>query len=86
MLEVDARAIAGIEAERIVREGKTAEAVTALIDEDPDISILVLAAATGSDGPGPLIAAIAAHATGEFPIPVTIVPGHLDDEDIVALT
>ena len=30
-----------------------------LIEEDEDIAVLVLAAATGKDGPGPLVASLA---------------------------
>ena len=43
--------------------------------------MLVLAAATGKEGPGPLVASLAKTA-GEFPIPVGIVPGHLSDADL----
>jgi nucleotide-binding universal stress UspA family protein len=86
-----ARDIAGIEPERIVREGITATEIANLIEEDEDISILVLASSIGSEGPGPLVAALAsktglASKSGAgFPIPVTIVPGGLADEEIDAL-
>ena len=43
----------------------------------------MLAAGTGKEGPGPLVANLAKTA-GKFPIPVAIVPGHLSDEDIDA--
>ena len=56
-----------------------------LIDEDEDIFILVLAAGTDTEGPGPLVATIGRTA-GDFPIPVAIVPGHLSDEEIDALS
>jgi hypothetical protein len=55
-----------------------------LIDEDLDVGILVLAAGTGKEGPGPLVSSVAKTA-GTFPIPVAIVPGHLSDEDLEAL-
>ena len=45
----------------------------------------MLAAGTGKDGPGPLVASFALTA-GEYPIPVALVPGHLSDEEIDALT
>ncbi len=79
-----ARSIAGIDPEKHVREGKTAEAILALIEEDEDIAILVLAAGTGSDGPGPLVSSLATRGSA-FPIPVTIVPGDLEDAEIDAL-
>jgi len=79
-----ANGIAGITPERAVREGNTADEILGLIEEDEDIAILVLAAGTGKDGPGPLVQGFGATA-GDYPIPVAIVPGHLSDEEIDAL-
>ena len=81
-----ARAIAGIEPELLVRSGAKAEEILKLIHEDEDIAFFVLAAGTGSDGPGPLVSALAGKAAASFPIPVVIVPGGLADEEIDALT
>ena len=67
--------------ERVIREGEKAEEMLKLIEEDEDIAILVLAAGTGKEGPGPLVSSLAKTA-GTFPIPVAIVPGHLSDEDL----
>lgn len=80
------RALVAIDPELVIREGKPAEAINALIDEDRDLSILVLAAAVGNEGPGPLISSIAAKSSTGFPIPVTIVPGNLSDDEITSLT
>ena len=77
--------IAGLAPDRVIREGDTTEQITKLIDEDADIGILVLAADTGKEGPGPLITNLAKTA-GQFPIPVAIIPGHLSDEDIDAMS
>jgi nucleotide-binding universal stress UspA family protein len=76
--------IAGITAERAVREGEPASEMVKLIEDDLDIGILVLAAGIGKEGPGPLVSSVAKTA-GDFPIPVAIVPGHLNDEDLEAL-
>ncbi|HEY0292468.1 universal stress protein [Hansschlegelia plantiphila] len=75
-----------VEAEPVVRQGVEAEEIAALIAEDEDIALLVLAASSGSDGPGPLVAAIAGRAIADFPIPIAIVPAHLTDAEIDALT
>jgi nucleotide-binding universal stress UspA family protein len=77
--------VAGITPDRVIREGDTTEQIAKLIDEDTDIGILVLAASTGKEGPGPLISNLAKTA-GEFPIPVAVIPGHLSDEDIDAMS
>jgi nucleotide-binding universal stress UspA family protein len=79
-----ARTLAGIEPERLIRVGIKAEEIVKLIEEDQDISILVLAAGTGTEGPGPLVSKVA-NSSAAFPIPVAIVPGGLSNEEIDAL-
>ena len=71
----------GIEPELVVREGKPAEEIHKLIEDDQDIAILVLGAGAGKEGPGPLVASIAGKGAA-FPIPVTVVPLNLSDEDL----
>jgi nucleotide-binding universal stress UspA family protein len=80
------KACGNIKVERVVREGDRAEQVEALIHEDPDIAILVLAAGTSNEGPGPLVSSIASRSSNAFPIPVAIGPGSLSDEEIEALS
>ncbi len=80
-----ANGVAGITAERAIREGTPNEQILKLIDEDEDIATLVLAAGTETEGPGPLVSGIGKTA-GQFPIPVAIVPGHLNDEELDALS
>lgn len=79
------KAIVNIDPEMVVREGQAAEVIFQLIEEDEDIAVLVLAAGVEAEGPGPLVTQIAFKGAGNFPIPVTIVPGNLDDEEIAAL-
>jgi nucleotide-binding universal stress UspA family protein len=75
----------GIEPELVVREGTPAEEIHKLIEEDQDIAILVLAAGSSKEGPGPLVSSVAGKGAA-FPIPVTVVPVSLSDEDIENLT
>ena len=76
----------GIEPEMVVREGKATEEIHKLIEDDQDIAILVLAAGSGKEGPGPLVSSIAGAGKGAaFPIPVTVVPQNLSDDDIESL-
>jgi nucleotide-binding universal stress UspA family protein len=70
--------------DRVIREGNTADEIVKLIEEDADIGILVLAAGTGKEGPGPLVSHVGKNA-GTFPIPVAIVPGHLSDDELDAM-
>lgn len=78
------REMIGIEPEAVIREGAAAEQLHTLIEEDRDISILVLAAGSAKDGPGPLVSSIAGRGAA-FPIPVTVLPDNLSDEEIDAL-
>lgn len=75
-----------IEYQEIIREGSKPEEIVKQIEEDEDIAILVLGASTDPAGPGPLVSSLAAGKyAGEFPIPISIVPGCLDTEDIETL-
>lgn len=76
--------VANAAPDRVIREGNTSDEIVKLIDEDADIGILVLAAGTGKDGPGPLITNLA-KTVATFPIPIAIVPGQLSDDDIEAM-
>lgn len=78
------REIVGIEPELVIREGTPTEEIHRLIEEDQDIAILVLAAGGAKEGPGPLVASVAGKGAA-FPIPVTVVPVSLTDEEIESL-
>lgn len=65
-----------------LRNGDRADQLLNLIEEEPDVSILVLAAGTGSEGPGPLISQLVGRLSGRLRVPITVVPGVLSDEQI----
>ena len=65
-----------------LREGDRRDELLKLIDEEPSVQILVLAANVGQGGPGPLVAALTGRFLSRLRIPMTIVPGNLSDEDI----
>ena len=69
-----------------VRGGKPSETILALIEEEQRISILVLGAGTDKKGPGPLVSSIGGKMSGKFPVPITIVPGNLSQEQLDLLT
>lgn len=72
--------------EEIVREGVKADEILKLIEEDEDIGVLVLGASKDPSGPGPLVSTLAGgRLAGTFPVPITVVPGHLSIEEILAL-
>jgi len=69
-----------------IREGPRRDELLALINEDPSISILVLAAGTGPEGPGPLISYLAGKPAARLRIPITIVPGSRAMEQLDAVS
>ena len=69
-----------------LRQGDTVPTLLKVIRENPAISMLVLGAGTGTEGPGPIVSAISGKLAGQIDVPVTIVPGDLSEERIDALT
>ena len=65
-----------------IREGQPLEEILKLIDEDPSISLLILGADPGPQGPGPLVSALSSKQVAKLRVPLTIVPGNLTDEQI----
>lgn len=74
-----------IDPELIIREGEAVSEIIAQINEDPKVGVLVLGAGNDKKGPGPLVSQLT-RASGAFPIPVTIVPGEMQKERLVAIT
>jgi nucleotide-binding universal stress UspA family protein len=65
-----------------VREGDCRDELFKLLDEEPQVSILVLGAKTGSGGPGPLVSALTGKFLGKLRVPITLVPDNLDNETL----
>ncbi|MEK6217542.1 MAG: universal stress protein [Boseongicola sp.] len=75
----------GVDPELVIREGDPMPEIMAQIEDDTDIGVLVLGASSEKHGPGPLIAELTRN-FGALPIPVTIVPGDLSKEKLMAIT
>lgn len=74
-----------IEPELVIREGKPADEILAQVREDPRIGVMVLGAASGKKGPGPLVTQLVKNA-GTLPVPLTLVPEELSKERLEAVT
>ena len=70
----------------LIREGDPRDELLALIAEDPRISILILASSAAGGGPGPLIVALTGRYAHRLTVPLTIVPGTMDDEALDRVT
>jgi nucleotide-binding universal stress UspA family protein len=76
----------GITPTLAIREGEKIDAVLEHIRSDPEIAVLVVGAATDKGGPGPLVTALAGRRLGDLRIPITIVPGAMTKDEIIATT
>lgn len=74
-----------VEPELVIREGETVPEILAQLKEDDEVGVLVLGAASGSKGPGPLVTQLTRSA-GTLPVPITVVPGDLSKERLEAIT
>lgn len=70
----------------LIREGNARDELLALLEEDPRISILVLATATDGSGPGPLIQALTGRYATKLLVPMTVVPGGMSDAELERVT
>ena len=68
----------------LIEQGDTRAGIRKAVEGDPEIKILVLAAAAGGRGPGPLVATIAkeGQSIGGHKLPITVVPGDLSDAEL----
>lgn len=76
----------GITPTLAIREGDRIDAVLSHIRENPDIGVLVLGSGTGKGGPGPVVSALTGRQMGDLSIPITIVPGAMTKDQILAVT
>ncbi len=76
----------GITPTLVVREGDKVDAVIEHLKSDPEIGVLVVGAGTEKGGPGPLVAALTGRRLADLRVPITVVPGSMTKEDIIAAT
>jgi nucleotide-binding universal stress UspA family protein len=67
-----------------IREGDPVEEVIRHVKADPEIGVLVLGASTDKGGPGPIVSALTGRRVAEMGVPITIVPGSMTKEQIIA--
>ena len=54
------------------------------IRADPEIGVLVIGAGTEKSGPGPMVSALTGRRMSDLRVPITIVPGSMTKEEIIA--
>jgi hypothetical protein len=76
----------GITPTLVIREGDKVDALIEHIKSDREIGVLVLGAGVDKGGPGPLVSALTGRRMAELRVPITIVPGSMTKEEIIAAT
>ena len=69
-----------------IREGNSIDELIALIEEEKNINVLVLAANVDEKGPGPIVSALTSKEYSRLRIPVMIVPGNFSKNHIAQIT
>jgi nucleotide-binding universal stress UspA family protein len=69
----------------VIREGSAVDEILKRVEQNPEIGVLVLGAASGKGGPGPIITALMRQASA-LSVPMTIVPGELSKERLEQIT
>ena len=69
-----------------VREGRIGDEILSHIAENEAINLLVVGAAPPDQGHGSLISWLAGQLAGQLHIPLVVVPGNLDDQQLRDLT
>ena len=75
----------GVNPELVIREGEPVNEIIDVVQNDPEIGVLVLGAGTDKSGPGPLVTQMSRN-SGSLPIPLTVVPGDMSKERLEAIT
>lgn len=74
----------GVTPTLVVREGDNIEAIIEHVRSNPEIGVLVLGGGVEKAGPGPVVAALTGRRMSDLGVPITIVPGSLTKERIIA--
>jgi len=69
-----------------LRQGRRRDELLSLINEDPEISVLVVGTAAGHEDPGPLVTYLISQMGGNMRVPVILVPGQLSEQEIDEVT
>jgi len=74
----------GITPHLTIREGDRVEALLEHVRADPEIGVIVVGAGVEKAGPGPVVTALTGRRMGDLRVPITIVPGSMTKEQIIA--
>lgn len=61
-----------------IEQGQGKDAVSEVLKANPEITKIILGGNTHSSSPGPLVSYFTGKGMSHLPVPLTIVPGHLD--------
>ena len=65
-----------------IEEGDPSDIIVKTVEENKNIVALVLASAQNSSSPGPLVSYFSGKGLSRLPVPLMVIPGHLDTSQI----
>ncbi len=74
-----------VDPELVIREGIVVDEILKRVNESSEIGVLVLGAASGRRGPGPIITQLMRQ-SATLPVPLTIVPGEMSKDRLEKIT
>lgn len=74
----------GITPTLVIREGDQVEQVIDYVKSDPEVGVIVVGAVADKAGPGPLVTALTGRRLNDLRVPITVVPGSMSKEGILA--
>jgi nucleotide-binding universal stress UspA family protein len=84
-LSTEANVLYGVTPGLILREGSAGDEIVKVVEEEQDVSAIVIGTANHTKGRGKLAAWLAQQLGQKLYIPLLMVPGNLNDEQIRAL-
>ena len=75
----------GVDPELVIREGDPTAQLLAQLESDAEIGVLVLGAAAGKAGPGPIVSRLLRDLSS-LPCAITLIPGDLSRERLEAIS
>jgi len=75
----------GVDPRLVIREGNVVDEILRRVNDSGEIGVVVLGAASGRRGPGPIINQLLRQ-SATLPVPMTIVPGEMSKERLEKIT
>ncbi len=67
-----------------IEEGTRSDVILKIIEENPDICMLILGADSSTSNPGPLVSHFSGKGLSKLDVPLMIIPGHMQNANLAS--